>query len=90
MSDRHPVPKQSRGGGVGGVVIALFVVAVIAMAAVAGFVLWSGGQGVIEEKAAGVDIPLPSLPDAPRIPDAPTLPPVEPPTLPTPGPQPVN
>lgn len=74
--------------------MAFIVGGLLVLVAIIGFVVWNGGGASIADKAAetnvDVDVNLPDLPDAPKLPDAPTLPPVEPPTVPSPGPQPAN
>lgn len=64
----------------------LWVVMVAVAAVVAALALWLLFAGRAETPTAGprldVEPPRPSLPDAPR------LPPVEPPTVPSPGPAP--
>ena len=82
----------NRGTGASGNLIAFIVGGLLVLVAVIGFVVWNGGQAAKQaaDTVVDVDVTLPSLPDAPKLPDTPTLPPVEPPTLPSPGPQPAN
>lgn len=75
-------PERRSGGAMAFIVGGLLVVV-----AVIAFFVWNGGSNPIDKAAdtnVDVDVNLPSLPDAP------TLPPVEPPTLPAPGPAPSN
>lgn len=76
-------PERSGGGGAMAFIIGglLVVVAVIA------FLVWNGGSNPVDKVAdTNVDVDV-NLPDPPKMPD---LPNVEPPTLPSPGPQPAN
>ncbi|OYX57086.1 MAG: hypothetical protein B7Y86_08525 [Brevundimonas subvibrioides] len=66
---------------VGGLLVVVAVIAVF---------VWNGGGVATPDTNVDVDINLPGLPDAPKLPEAPTLPPIEPPTLPSPGPAPSN
>lgn len=72
-------PPRSSGSGWLGFVIGGLVVVV----AIIGFVLWSGGANVPDKVAdVNIDVDIPAR----RMPDAPSLPPIEPPTMPSPGP----
>ncbi|WP_396593156.1 hypothetical protein [Brevundimonas sp. R86498] len=89
--DRHTtvnVQPERRSGGGG--VIAFLVGGLIVVVAIIGYVLYTGGTIPGRDDAdTSIDVDV-NLPDVPRLPDAPTLPPVEPPSLPQPGPQPAN
>lgn len=83
------VQPERRGGGM----IAFIVGGLVVLVAAVALVLWNGGGDRVREVAdttVDVDVNLPSLPDTPRIPETPTLPPIEPPTVPQPGPAPAN
>ncbi|MBU2379770.1 MAG: hypothetical protein KJ824_11455 [Alphaproteobacteria bacterium] len=85
------VQPERRGGGGG--VIAFLVGGLLVVVAIIAFVIYNGGANPVTDAAdtsVDVDVNLPSLPDAPTLPEAPNLPPVEPPTLPQPGPAPAN
>lgn len=90
MTDPNIPPPGGRGGK-GGLIAFLIGGVVVALALIA-WVLWSGGLARPDrapEVNVDLNLPAPTLPDAPRLPDGPpVLPPVEPPTVPSPSPAP--
>lgn len=84
------VQPERRGGGAG---LAFVVGGLLVLAAIIAFFVFGNGGTAVKDAAdtnVDVDVNLPDLPQAPKLPEAPTLPPVEPPTLPSPGPSPTN
>jgi hypothetical protein len=83
--ERHTtVNVQPERSGGGGGVIAFLVGGLLVVVAIIAFVLYSNGASPIRDAAdTKVDIDV-------NLPEAPKLPQVEPPSLPQPGPQPVN
>lgn len=76
--------ERSRGGFLPLLVIGLLVV----LAVVAWLLFSNGAMGDRDTDVdVNIDVPAPSLPDAPKMPD---LPQIEPPSLPTPSPAPSN
>ena len=81
-------PASSGGGGsgwigflVGGIAVELIIIAVVMFS--------NGGLNAAKDTNVDVDVdlPTPTLPDAPKMPD---LPEVQPPSLPNPEPAPAN
>ena len=71
----HP---RRRGRGFGAVVL----LALLAVAAVVAWMVWSG-MTLDDARGRSLDLATPSLPTAPTLPDRPRLPEIEPPGVPT-------